>query len=76
MKTVVFSYRYMWKLKDNSSINFKIVTDTSDGLKFFEDSLKSLDNLESVAKEYLHEYDCSKIGVFESVYGGDVNEKV
>lgn len=69
----VFCYRYMWQVEGNESVNFKIVTDTSEGLSLFEDNLKKLDSVKNIAKEYLHEYDCSKIGLFEPVLGGDYN---
>lgn len=72
---VVFTYRYMWQLKDSDKVNFKIVSDTSEGLKLFEDSLLKLDNLERAGKEYLHQYDCSLIGLFTTIFGGNKNEK-
>lgn len=65
---IVFTYRYMWKNKGSSQICFKIVSDIDSGLKSFEEQLLALDNLESCAKEYLHEYDCSKVGVFEKIF--------
>lgn len=71
----VICYRYMWQLKGSDQINFKIVTDVESGLKAFEQSLLALEGLERCAKEYLHEYDCSSIGKFESIFGGDKNEK-
>lgn len=76
MNNVVYSYRYMWKNKDSESINFKIVSDVLAGLASFEEQLKSFPDVESIAREYLHEYDCSKIGVFEPILGGEDNEKV
>lgn len=63
----VFCYRYMWQVDGNDSVNFKIVTDTADGLNLFESNLKKVDGIKNIAKEYLHEYDCSRIGVFETV---------
>lgn len=66
-KVLVFSYRYIWKIKGSSNLNFKIVTDTLEGLLDFEKKLLSLEDIESAGKEYLHEYDCSKIGVFTSL---------
>lgn len=63
----IYCYRYMWQIDGNNRVNFKIVTDTVDGLNLFENNLKSLDGVKNIAKEYLHEYDCSKIGVFEPV---------
>lgn len=68
---IIFSYRYMWRFTGSENIQFKIVTDTIQGLEKFEDELFKLDNLESVGKEYLHEYDCSKIGLFEKIFGGN-----
>lgn len=74
---IVYTYRYMWRLKDSATdlehrgkICFKIVSDVLEGLKSFEDSLISScgDDLFSFGKEYLHEYDVSKVGVFESLY--------
>lgn len=65
---ILYTYRYMWKIKSSESINFKIVTDTEDGLMLFEEALLKLDGIVSCAKEYLHEYDCSKLGVFEKIF--------
>lgn len=70
----VYTYRYLWKMKDSSQVNFKIVSDVKDGLKAFEDALFKLEGLEKASKEYLHEYDCALIGKFESIFGGEVNE--
>lgn len=70
----VYSYRYMWKLKDSDKVNFKIVTDVFEGISRFESELLKIEGLESCAREYLHEYDCSLIGVFEKIYDrGDKN---
>lgn len=78
MKNFVYCYRYMWKLNDSDKICFKIVTDIEEGLSSFEQSLLSLDNVVNIAREYLHQYDISKIGVFEPILnnGGKSNEKV
>lgn len=67
----VFTYRYLWKLKDINQINFKIVSDVESGLLEFEKALLALDNIEKVAKEYLHEYDCSLIGKIDTLLGGE-----
>lgn len=65
----IYTYRYMWRVSGNDSINLKIVTDTKDGLRAFEKSLiDSVDNLDSFAREYLHEYDCTLLGKFENLY--------
>lgn len=66
-KVFVYSYRYMWQIEGSDTVNFKIVTDTSDGLLSFEESLKVLPGVKNMAREYLHEYDCSLIGVFETL---------
>lgn len=65
----IYSYRYMWRVDGSDSVNFKIVTDTLEGLAFFEDSLKSsVDNLVAFGKEYLCQYNCSKIGLFDTIF--------
>lgn len=75
-KVLIYSYRYMWRVSDNSEgICFKVVTDTLQGLEEFEKALLSLDNLTDCAKEYLHEYDCSKIGIVFSLKKTDKEEK-
>lgn len=66
-KIVVFTYRYMWRLVDSENVNFKIVSDTVEGLKLFESNLLSDEAVVVCGKEYLHEYDCSKIGLFETL---------
>lgn len=66
-KIFVYTYRYMWQVKGNKSVNFKIVTDTEEGLTFFEKSLKALPDLERASKEYISQIDISKMGLFESL---------
>lgn len=70
-KILVFTYRYMWRVTGSDNLNFKIVTDTIEGLKVFEANLLAVEGLEVCGKEYLHEYDCSKIGVFETLKKSD-----
>lgn len=72
----VFTYRYMWMIKGNPNVNFKIVSDIETGLVEFEKALLALEGVEKVAKEYLHEYDSTLIGKFETLLGGYVNEKI
>lgn len=73
---IVFTYRYLWQVKGSDQINFKIVSDVPDGLKSFEDALLAIPGLVKCAKEYLHEYDCSLVGLFETLFdGGDISEK-
>lgn len=70
-KQIVYTYRYMWRVKDSSQVNFKIVSDVRPGLDEFEKHLLALPGLESAGREYLHEYDCSLIGSFDKLF----NEK-
>lgn len=73
----IYCYRYMWLVEGSDSVNFKIVTDTVEGLQQFEQALLKVDGLKSAGKEYLHEYDCSAIGKFEKIFDLEVdkNEK-
>lgn len=71
----VYTYRYMWKNVGSDSVNFKIVSDTEAGLKLFQDELLKLPDIESAGYEYLHEYDCSRIGFFETIKE-NVNKEV
>lgn len=64
----IYSIRYMWKILGSTSVNFKIITDTEDSLKAFEKAVLDLSGLESFGKEYLHEYDVSRVGVFEKIF--------
>lgn len=73
----VFAFRYLWTAEDKpDSICMKMVTDTEKGLEEFETALKALPGIKKIAKEYLHEYDCSRVGVIDCVLGEvDKNEK-
>ena len=71
-KVVVYTRRYMWKLKNSDSVNFKIFSDTEVGHAAFIKQLKLLPDLEKASYEYLHEYDVSKIGVFVDLAEGGV----
>lgn len=63
----VTTYRYMWKVAGQDTINFKIVSDIDEGHSVFIENLKKIPDLESAGKEYLHEYNPTKIGLFESI---------
>lgn len=63
----VYTYRFMWLVEGHDQINFKIVSDTEKGLAEFESSLKSLPGIVKAGKEYLHEYDVARIGVFTDI---------
>lgn len=66
----IFTYRFMWKLKGSDLINFKVITDTSNGLASFEEALLKLQDLDSACKEYLSEIDVSLIGKVDTIFGG------
>lgn len=70
---VVYTFRYMWKIKGNTSVNFKIISDVLSGVQAFEDTLLRLENLDGCAREYLHEYDVSRVGVFEKIFDSPSN---
>lgn len=68
----IFTYRYMWTLLDSDSsdkkVNFKIITDTEEGLQIFEKNVvESISNLENFGREYISEIDVSKLGLFEKI---------
>lgn len=65
---VLYTYRYMWKLFDSKSIHFKIITDTLEGLKQFEESFLNVPRVESFGREYVCEFTCDKIGYFEEIF--------
>lgn len=67
-KVCLYSYRYMWSVKDNEkSLNFRIVTDTPQGLENFEKALKSDDTIVKIGREYICTFEVEKIGKFEDV---------
>lgn len=70
MDTKIYSYRYMWVIKGETKKCFvKILTDTVQGLKDFENAVKKeYPDLASLGREYICEYDCSKLGVFEDLF--------
>lgn len=60
----LYSYKIMWTLKDTlDKVNFKIVTDTLEGIKSTIDIVKGINGLDKCCLEYLNEYDVSKIGL-------------
>lgn len=65
---VIKTIRCMWSLKKSTTVNFKIITDTDEGIKLALNSICALKDIDKVAVEYLHEYDVSKIGVCQSVF--------
>lgn len=75
---MVFTYRYMWTVNGSKSVNFKIVTDTNEGLKLFESNLAKVPNIDKVSREYICEIDVSKMGIYENIDVLEVfeNEKV
>lgn len=74
----IYTYRYMWKYVDSDKINIKIVSDVLSGLEAFEKALLSSElvpSVELLGREYLHEYDVSKIGVFETLRNDKKEDK-
>ncbi|WGL31130.1 hypothetical protein [Dipodfec virus UOA04_Rod_736] len=63
-------YRYVWRIVGSDNLYFKIITGTPEDFSLFEESLLQSPDIVvvSVAREYLHEYDLSKISVLESIY--------
>lgn len=70
----IYTFRYMWRLKDSNQINFKIITDTLEGLEHFEDTLKKHEDIILAGKEYLHEIDVSRITQIIAIKGGELDE--
>lgn len=70
----IFTFRYMWRVKDSQQINFKIVTDTFEGLKQFEEHLSKQEDIVLAGKEYLHEIDVSRITQIITIKGGKPDE--
>lgn len=68
----VYTYRYMWKVSGEDNLKFKIVSDVEEGHKFFQDELLKIENLDSCAYEYLHEYDVERIGIFTNLYKKEI----
>lgn len=67
-KVVVYTYRYMWKCEGSDNVNFKIVSEPLEGIEEFEKALLNVEGIVRVSREYLHEYDVSKLGVFEKIF--------
>lgn len=70
----IYTFRYMWRLKDSDQINFKIITDTLEGLNQFEDVLKKQEDILLAGKEYLHEIDVARITQIITIKGGKPDE--
>lgn len=64
----LFTYKIMWTLKDSSDkINFKIVTDTLEGINHYVKLVSEIDNFDRCLIEYLNEFDVSKIGLVQTL---------
>ncbi|UPW41622.1 hypothetical protein [Peromfec virus RodF8_38] len=68
----IYTLRYMWKIKGSDSVNFKVITDTEEGLEQFEEALLQFPDLVSAGSEYIQEYDCARVGVFNKIFNEDV----
>lgn len=70
---VVYCYRYMWTVGNSRNVNFRIVTDVPEGLSQFEKNLISqVPNLSTFGREYLCEYDSSKLVHVENLLNKEV----
>lgn len=65
---ILYTYEYMWKVKDSDSVNFKIISDVLEGHNQFIDMLKKLDNIECASRTYLSQIDVSKYHVDEVLF--------
>lgn len=61
---VIYTYRYLFKIvKDGkTSFHFKLFTDLKPSVEAFEKVLLGLEGLESLAREYVCEYDPQFVG--------------
>ncbi|WGL31099.1 hypothetical protein [Dipodfec virus UOA04_Rod_718] len=72
-KIVLYCYRYVWKVKGQETLNFRIVTDTEDGLQQFADQIiQEFGDLERLGREYVCEYDVSKLCLLEPLYNVEI----
>lgn len=71
---VLYSYRYMWRLKDSDVVNFKIVTDLPEGHDLFISKIKEISGLESFGREYLCSYSTSQLCFFEPLFSSESDE--
>lgn len=67
----LFTYRYMWTdVEKPDKVCFKLITDTEEGLKLFEKNLVAsfkVGQVVHIGREYVSEFDVSKLGVFENL---------
>lgn len=68
-KYILYTYRYMMILKEGEagSVCVKIVTDLKSGHDAFVKRLLQDDSIGKLAREYVCEYDCRSLGVFENL---------
>lgn len=69
---ILYNVRVMFKFKDSDSVNFKIITDTVEGIEKFVKSISELDNLVSLSYEYLSEFNCNLLGQIVNVFNKEV----
>lgn len=66
--TVLYTIRVMFKFKNSDTINFKIITDTIDGIQKFINSVANLDEVVSLSYEYLSEFNCGLLGQVQFLF--------
>lgn len=67
---MLITYRYLIKEKNDNQIKVKIVTETDEGHRLFVESVIQQLKPERFAREYVCEYDCSKIMLVTELSGG------
>lgn len=73
---ILVTYRYMWKVSGNDSVCVKVVTDLPAGHDLVVKAILNIEGLESAAREYLHEFDVSRIGQVVSLKENDQKKEV
>ncbi|UPW41391.1 hypothetical protein [Dipodfec virus UA06Rod_17] len=76
--TNVVCYRYVWRIVGSDNLYFKIITGTQEDFSTFEESILHSPDVEivSLAREYLHEYDLTKMSVLESIYSSQAKDQI
>lgn len=67
---MLFQYRYFWRYLyaegSKSDIKFCILSDSLEGLEAFEKRILSDNRVCDFSKEYLCQYDCSKLFIVQN----------
>lgn len=71
----IYTFRYIFKMKDSESLGVKYVTDTLIALETFEREILSSVDIVSCVKEYVGEVDISQTGFVTTVKAQLENEE-